>query len=237
MTYIVVKLQWYATSFHKTNLMLLKRVCWCLLSRPMLQQGVSRARAAVVALGGLLALELLASQFQGFGSRHFGTITFQQLNNKWDGIIVLNDIQCLLLCLHDLQSSYQLQSSYISCSKWQCKIVQSYQTTPKKPIEIHRTPKVLLINAIQQFGAQAEVIRSHATCGNTSRGWSKPPWKMISWFLLWLCNLLICTKYYFCKIMGGNKHASDCEVYYIYFTSGLYVSSFMRRSSVHKTDP
>lgn len=43
--------------------------------------GVSRARAAVVALGGLLALELLASQFQGFGSRHFGTITFQQLNN------------------------------------------------------------------------------------------------------------------------------------------------------------
>lgn len=32
--------------------------------------GVSQA--TVVTLGGLLALELLASQFQGFGSRHFG---------------------------------------------------------------------------------------------------------------------------------------------------------------------
>ena len=42
-------------------------------------------------------------------------------------------------------------------------------------IEIHQSPKVLLINAIQQFGAQAEVRRSHATWSPTNGTSSKAP--------------------------------------------------------------
>ena len=62
----------------------------CLLMSAIPSHAAGVSQATVVALGGLLALELLASRFQGFGSRHFGKITVQQLNNKWGGILVYN---------------------------------------------------------------------------------------------------------------------------------------------------
>ena len=55
---------------------------WLFMSAIPSHAAAGVSQATVVALGGLLALELLASQFQGFGSRHFGKITVQQLNNK-----------------------------------------------------------------------------------------------------------------------------------------------------------
>ena len=71
----------------------------CLFMSAIPSDAAGVSQATVVALGGLLALELLASRFQGFGSRHFGKITVQQLNNERDGILVImylfNASRCL----------------------------------------------------------------------------------------------------------------------------------------------